>query len=80
MSDGATIYHMPLVNNLVMCAYLPPTVVGIHDCTDHMAAGGKKYAEYFSDVMERRFSNLIRNSCIPMFSIFMDQLMFIMVV
>ena len=52
MSDGATIYCMPLVNNLVMWSDVPPTVVDIHDCTDHMAAGGKKYAKYLAEVME----------------------------
>ena len=52
MSDGATISCMPLVNNLVMRANVPPTVVDIHDCTDHMAAGGKKDAQYLAGVME----------------------------
>ena len=52
MSDGTTIDCMPLVKNLVMCADLPPMVVYIHDCTDHMAAGGKKDAEYLAGVIE----------------------------
>ena len=52
MSDAATIYRIPLVNNLVMCADAPLTVVDIHDCTEHMAAGGKKNAEYLAGVME----------------------------
>ena len=41
-----------MVNNIVICADVPPTVVDIHDCTDHMAAGGKKDAEYLAGVME----------------------------
>ena len=52
MSDGATISRMLLVNNLVMCDDVPPTVVDIHDCTDHMDAGGKKDAEYLAGLME----------------------------
>ena len=44
MSDGATISCMPLVNNIVICADVPPTVVDIHNCTDHIAVGGKKDA------------------------------------
>ena len=42
MSDGATASCMPLVNNLVMCADVPPTVVDIHDFTDNMYTGDKK--------------------------------------
>ena len=52
MSYGATISRMPLFNNLVMCADVPPAVVDIHDCTDHMAVGGKKDAQYLAGVME----------------------------
>ena len=52
MSDGTKFSRMPLVNNLVMCADVPPTVVYIHDFTDHMAAGGKKDDEYLAGVME----------------------------
>ena len=52
MSYGPKISCMLLVNNLVVCAYIAPTVVNIHDCTDHMAAGGKKDAEYLDGLME----------------------------
>ena len=52
MSEGATIFCMPLVNNIVMCADVPPKVVDIHDCTYHMAVGGKKDAEYLAGLME----------------------------
>ena len=69
MSDGATIYCMPLVNNLVVYSDVSPTVVGIHDCMDHMNAGGNKDAKYLAWVMEDEISNLISNACIPMFSI-----------
>ena len=43
---------MPLVNLLVMCGDVPPTVVNIHDCTRHMVEGGKKDAKYLAEVME----------------------------
>ena len=52
MSDSATNSRMLLVNNLVICSDVPPTVVDIHDCTDHMSAGGKNDAEYLDGVME----------------------------
>ena len=52
MSDGATISCMPLVNNLVRCADVSPTVVDIHNYTDHMATGDKKDAEYLAGVIE----------------------------
>ena len=42
---------LTLVNVLIMCDDVPPAVVVIHDCTDHMAAGGKKDAEYLAGVM-----------------------------
>ena len=44
MSDGAKISRMPLVNNIIIFADVPPTVVDIHNCTDHIAVGGKKDA------------------------------------
>ena len=52
MSDGAKISCMPLVNNIVICADVPPTVVDIHDCTDYIVVGGKKDAEYLAGIME----------------------------
>ena len=52
MSDGATIYLLPFVNNLVICADVPQIVAGIHDFTDHMDVWGKKDAEYLAGVME----------------------------
>ena len=42
MSDGAVFYRMPLINNILMCDYVPPTVVDIHDCMYHMAAGVRR--------------------------------------
>ena len=54
MSDDTTIYRMTLVKNIVICADVPPTVVDIRDCADHMAAGDKKDAEYLAGVMEEK--------------------------
>ena len=42
MSDGATIFRIPLVNVLVMCGAVPPEVVDIHDCTGHMVEWGER--------------------------------------
>lgn len=52
MGDGATIAKMPLVNELWQTGDMPPTVFGIHDCTGHMAAGGKKDVEYIAGLFE----------------------------
>lgn len=52
LGDGATIGKMPLMNVLAMSGDNPPIVAGIHDCTDHMAAGGKKDARYIADMFE----------------------------
>ena len=52
ISDGATIYCILLVNTLITCADVPTTVVDIHNCTDHMAEGGKKDAKHLAGVME----------------------------
>ena len=76
MSGGAKIYHMPLLDNLVMCDDVTPTVVDIHDLADHMAAGVGKMPNIWLGSWKRRFSNLIRNACIPMFYIFMEHPMF----
>ena len=54
LGDGATIHRMPLLNILTMCGDAPPMVVSIHDCTAHMAAGGKKDAPYISDLFEEQ--------------------------
>ena len=48
IGDGATVKKMPLVNVLVTCGEVPPTVIAINDCTGHMAAGGKKDASFIA--------------------------------
>jgi hypothetical protein len=52
MGDGATIHRMPLLNVLATSGSIPPITVGIVDCTEHMAAGGKKDASYIADIFE----------------------------
>jgi len=52
MGDGATIHRMPLMNILAMSGSTPPLTIGIVDCTEHMAAGGKKDATYIADIFE----------------------------
>ena len=43
---------MPLINILCMSGDNPPIVAGIHDCTDHMAEGGKKDARYIAEIFD----------------------------
>ena len=52
MGDGATIYCMPLLNTLAMSGSTPPLTIVIVDCTEHMAAGGKKDARYIAKIFE----------------------------
>ena len=43
---------MPLINVLGMPGDSPPVVVAVNDCTEHLAAGGKKDATYISNIFE----------------------------
>ena len=52
MGDGATVKKMPLINVLGISGDSPPVVVAVNDCTEHMAAGGKKDATYISNIFE----------------------------
>ena len=54
LGDGATIKRMPLCNVLAMCGDNPPVLIAIHDCTGHMASGGKKDAEYIAGLFEEK--------------------------
>ncbi len=38
LGDGATIKQMPLLNILVLCGSVPPTVVSMVYCTTHMSS------------------------------------------
>jgi hypothetical protein len=58
MGDGATIGKMPLCNELWSAGDCAPLVFGVHDCTGHMAAGGKKDAEYIANLFEERCNKL----------------------
>lgn len=62
MGDGATIHRMPLVNELWQAGDVPPTVIGIHDCTDHMAEGGKKDAPYIANLFETMADTLDKDN------------------
>ena len=48
LGDGATIKKRPLFNVLASGFYSPATVLGICDCSSHLAKGGKKDAEYIA--------------------------------
>jgi len=42
--DSATVHKSPLLNILGSCVHMPACCLGIIDCHDHMASGGKIYA------------------------------------
>lgn len=50
LGDGATIKKRPLFNVLATAMYMPPTVLAVHDCSEHLSKGGKKDAEYIAKV------------------------------
>ena len=50
MGDGATIRKMPLFNVLASTHGTPPVVLAVHDCSKHLAHGGKKDAEYVARI------------------------------
>ena len=52
MGDGATVKRMPFMNCLGMSGDSPPIVVGVSDCTEHMADGGKKDAPYIAQMYD----------------------------
>ena len=45
-ADGATVVHRPLLNGVVLLPDLAPIVEEIVDASAHIAAGGKKDADY----------------------------------
>ena len=49
IGDFATVHRMPLLNILMCCGDLPPSIIAIKDCTEHLAEGGKKDASYVAD-------------------------------
>lgn len=44
-----------------MCGEVPPTVVAINDCTDHMADGGKKDAAYIAEMFRSNVDQYDKN-------------------
>ena len=52
INDGATVKRMPLQNVLCLAPNIPPTVVPIIDCFDHLKEGRKKDAVYISNFMK----------------------------
>ena len=50
--DGATIKSVALVNVLAAGVNNPFALLDIADCTNHLAAGGKKDAKYIADIVK----------------------------
>ena len=59
LGDFATVERMPLLNIVMCCGDLPPSIVAIKECTSHLQAGGKKDASYVADELKRRLKNMI---------------------
>ena len=51
LGDGVTIKRMPLINIITSGIYFPVAVLYISDCTNHMAKGGMKDADYISKTL-----------------------------
>ena len=49
---------MSFINVLRICGYTSPKVLAIHDCTDHLAGGGKKDASFVAQLFEREVEHL----------------------
>jgi hypothetical protein len=58
VGDGATIKRMPFINVLGICGYAPPKVLAIHDCSEHLAGGGKKDAPFIAQLFESEVEQL----------------------
>jgi len=56
--DGATTVPLPLINIMGMCRDIPPVVIGIHDCTEHILQGGKKDASFIADLFQSHMEDL----------------------
>ena len=59
--DSVTVKRMPLFNALALSAKMSPVVLEIHDCTEHMAAGGKKDAPYIAEIFLNHLTSLDKN-------------------
>ena len=58
VGDGATIKRMPFINVLGICGYTSPKVLAIHDCSEHLAGGGKKDAPFIAELFESEVEQL----------------------
>ena len=64
LGDGATIKRMPLINVLGSAANEPSVVLEIHDCSGHMAVGGKKDAPYIAGIFLPHLEKHDPNKCL----------------
>ncbi len=54
LGDGTTIWHMPLLNMMVMCGDANPVVVSICDCTNHISEGWKKDTTFIAETFQEK--------------------------
>ncbi len=60
LGNSATIKCTPLFNILVVCGNLPPTIMSIFGCIEHMSAGGKKDATFIMEHFKEKSMRLTR--------------------
>ena len=58
IGDFATIGRMPLLNILVLCGDLPPSVLAIKECTEQLVKGGKKDASYVASEFSKEVEKM----------------------
>ena len=58
LGDGATIGKDPLFNVLGATLGSSPTLLSVHDCSAHMAKGGKKDACYIAKIFREEMEKL----------------------
>ena len=56
--DGATIVTIPMINILGAGIHNPMAILGIADCTEHIASGGTKDAPYIANLFRPFFMTL----------------------
>ncbi len=59
LSDGAIIWHMPLLNMMVTCDGARPVVTSTWDCTDHMSEGEKKDVVDITGIFQEKVNKSI---------------------
>jgi hypothetical protein len=57
-ADGATIHKTPFINVLASGGHVHSECLEIHDCSEHMATGGTKDAQFVKHLIEKHIEKL----------------------